>query len=197
MDNNSALIVSAESQTNLASTAIQLWMANLPDHGIKLGVTPKYLARMASDLMLTTDDLETLVAIKDKFPVSISRVKKLVVKGQFTVEEVHDLYELRDAVTNFGGEAGKGEHAVSLKKIVRFVKTFPSADLGDDGLAETIIDFHGRVQRKFRWIKYVDQSISLVCDIARGYGVADIETALDALEGNWSEDNGYPRDEEE
>ena len=151
---------------------------NLPQGGAELGVSNEYLAGMAYDLALTTDELRTIADIRTHHQAKIPAIKALIIKEDLTPDEVQGIYAARDSALT---QLNDGTESISLKQLARFIKTFRSA-IPDEDLGEQIADLHQEVRAIRPWITYPDSSLKLLCDIATYYDLADVQTAIEALE---------------
>lgn len=138
--------------------------------GLHLGVSSNWLTKHVESLSLTPEDVETVVVLRKDFLASLSRVIKLLEKGM-TVEDVYGCYEAREVLK-------RHELNASIVKIARLCQVFPEADPTFEGLGEMIAEAHAIVGGQYPWVRYVDETLYILCAIAEKYGLATIDAAL-------------------
>lgn len=146
------------------------------ESGVYTGVSLGWLARRAADLSLCRDELEELLATRRDFGAGMPALMKAVANG-IPVSDVYHLYRVREeAASVFDGPT------FSIKWIHAFCETFPEAQVDHEGLADFLIDVYGEVKARLPWIrKYPDDSLQTLIQIARSYGVNNVDSCLDRI----------------
>lgn len=163
----------------LSAPKVEQWLSqNLSRGGAELGVSRKYVTQLCEEERLTEADLALLVELRQENSAGLPRIAGLLKQG-FVLEEIALAYHTRDAL-KIGKEKG---HSVTLNQIIRFYRTFPSADDEGNELAELINDAHTRLCKVFPWgIEYVNHSVTFLCDCAISMELTQLDAVLDAIE---------------
>ena len=137
------------------------------------GVSLGWLTKKASELSLSRDELEELMAARRDFRAGMPALMRAVTNG-IAVPDLYHLYRVREeAASVFDGPT------FSIKWIHEFCETFPEAQVDDEGLAEVLIDAYHEVHARVPWMwKYPDDALQLLTRVATGYGVNNIESCL-------------------
>lgn len=156
----------------------------LRDSRVSTGVSLGWLARKASDLSLSRDELEQLLAARRDFGAGMPALMRAIANGVH-VTDLYHLYRVRDeAASVFDGPT------FSIKWISAFCDTFPEAQPDDDGLAEFLIDVHNEVKARLPWMwKYPDDALQMLIQIAKSYGVNNVDSCLVRLGPRRDEDD--------
>ena len=78
--------------SDVKKAEVREWFLDLPDGGANLGVSRRYIEKMAYDLNLGVDEFELLVAARTKHDASFPTMVKLLNDGR-TAGEVFGFYE--------------------------------------------------------------------------------------------------------
>jgi len=146
-----------------------------PDRIRRLGVSRSYFVALVAKHALTQDDVDTLVHARIIYGGSLPKMSQLLAKG-LSATDICLLYELREGLSGH-------QYSVSMKVLYRFSRTFAEADLQEEVelSPEFISDTASEVMKIFWWIKYLDQALNLVCDVAEAHELVTVEAALDVL----------------
>ncbi len=158
--------------------------------GKNLGVSRNWLVRHAEKLDLTQDEVESFVAIRTEHGALLPHAVKFLYQG-LTVEDVENCYRVNREM------AMNGEQVASVKKISKLIRTFSEADPSYECLAETISEAHDLVSDRYFWVRYADQTITVLCAVAEKYECATIEAALSMIESRQPKWDGVVNDDDE
>ncbi len=168
----SALIPTTKEETKaLVLSAIRSAFSGA---GQSIGVSRNWLIKHVDQLALKQHEVETLVTVRTEFRGLLPHAVKLLYQG-LTVEEVYGRYRTQRALAELNGNK---HYNASVKKISKLIRAFAEADPDNEGLYETIAYAHELISSRYFWVKYVDQSISILCSIADQYGCCTIDAAL-------------------
>jgi hypothetical protein len=146
------------------------------DSQISTGVSLGWLAKKASELALSRDELEELLATRRDFGAGMPALMRAIMNGM-QAPDLYHLYRVRDeAASVLEGPT------FSIKWINEFSETFPEASVDDESLAEVLIYVHNEVQSRIPWLwKYPDDALQTLIQVARSYQVNNIESCLARL----------------
>lgn len=137
-----------------------------------LGVSIGWLTKKTEFLQLTPEETEELIVIRRDFGCLIPYVLKLVSKG-FTIEDIYSAYRIQRGLQDKGKFFN-----VSITKLLKLFSVFTGIIPNVDDIAETITDIHGTISKRYFWVRYVNQSIDIVCAIGKEYNCASVESTL-------------------
>lgn len=146
---------------------------------VKPGVTRGYLQKQASELALSEGEVEAIMTIREKHNAGIPSVMKRIRSGM-TGQEVLALYELKAEITSDGLSETENP---SIGMIQRYCEIFRSEDPEEDPCCgEHLAEVLARLRELMPYLKYTDTLIAVLCEVAENFRLADVETALDAIQ---------------
>lgn len=158
--------------------------------GRSIGVSRNWLIKHVDELSLKEGEVETLVLVRTEFRGLLPHAVKFLYKG-LSVDDVWGCYRTQRLMAESG-------YSASVKKIAMLIFAFAEADPSNEGLGEMIVEAHKVISNRYFWVRYIDQSISILCAIAKEYGCATIDAALAMIESRHAKKDGMlPRDGEE
>jgi|GEM_PF-5914761 len=164
------VVVDRETKEIVVS-AVRTALAGTKKH---LGVSRNWLTQQVYGLSLTVEEIDDLVSVRTSFGGSLRYAVKLMRQG-LTAEDICGCYQTRNFLREIGLSA-------SVMKLAKLSRTFKEIDLTNEGIGEMILDAHEVVSANYSWVKYVDQTINVLCMIAESFEVATIEGALAMVE---------------
>lgn len=152
-----------------------------------IGVSVNWLAKHVEQLDLTANDVEALIAVRTEFGGLLPHAVKFLYQG-LTPQDVCGCYQARNTLAALN-------HSASVKKIARLVRTFAEADPDNEDLGDMIAEAHKVISKRYRWVQYVDQSITILCAIQEYHGCATIESALGMIDSRHPREMGVMTEE--
>lgn len=132
-----------------------------------------------------------LISIRTEYSGLIAHAVKFLHRG-FTVEEICGCYRIQRELADQGKE-----YNASVKKIAKLILCFQEADPDNDNLAQVISEAHESVSSRYFWVRYIDQTISILCAVAKKYECVSIGSAISMIENRQSKLDGVVNDDEQ
>ncbi len=189
IEQNRALVPATKSVTKaIVVSAVRNALTGTGKH---LGVSRNWLIQHVEKLGLDQDQVETLVAVRTDYGGLLPHAVKFLYQG-LTAEDVHGCYRTQRELAYYGKQFN-----ASITKIAKLVRRFAEADPSDKYLAEAICEAHDAVSKRYFWVHYVDQTISILCAVAERNECTTIEAAISMIESRQPKWDGVVNDDEE
>ena len=168
VESSRALVPATREETKSLVTSVV--KAAVAGTGGNIGVSTNWLVKQVEGLSLKREEGETLLMVRTDLNGSLPSAVKFLNQG-LSVDDVYGCYYTQRSLASSGISA-------SVKKITLLIRHFAEADPSNEGLDEIIAEAHEVIKKRYFWVKYVDQSIYILCAIAEEYGCATIDGAL-------------------
>lgn len=176
VESSNALVPTTQQATKtLVLSAIK---SALADTSRSIGVSRNWLVKHVEQLALKEEEVVTLVMVKTEFGGMLPHAVKFLYRG-LTVDDVYGCYRAQRALATMSSAP---RHNASVTKIAKLIRAFAEADPDNENLYVAIAEAHQVISERYFWVRYVDQSISILCAIAEEYGCATIDAALSMVE---------------
>ncbi|MAG59435.1 hypothetical protein CMO96_01450 [Candidatus Woesebacteria bacterium] len=179
--------------SDVKKAEVREWFLDLPDGGANLGVSRRYIEKMAYDLNLGVDEFELLVAARTKHDASFPTMVKLLNDGR-TAGEVFGFYEARLEINGRLNE----DDTISIAALARFSQAYPDADPCESLFAEQVLSVKDVVSAKLPWVKYAGSALDCACEIRDAYpDAATLEGAMSMFDVRQAVEDGVVNADEE
>ena len=125
---------------------------------------------------LSLDDVDTLSYACVKFSTNFTHMDRYLSRGH-TPDDILSAYQARQSVSQLGPFSVK---SVSLQYILQLQETFPSL-AEDEDLGEHIVEIYRAVRSAMPWIRYIDQAVHYLCEMAHEHQLSSYEAAIEAI----------------